>query len=83
MVIFYPVNAVMTVFLNILANPQDLQAKEDVRLLQKTPDIIRDVQKPLTYNAHTYINTIESFVAEMVRLGTCAIERAEQAGQPS
>lgn len=81
MVIFYPVKAIMSVFLNILSNPQDQQAEEDLRLLQKTPDIIRNIQSPLTHNAHTHVDVIEGFVAEMVRLGTCAIERAGQRGQ--
>lgn len=80
MMIFYPVKAIMSVFLNILSNPQDLQAADDLQLLQKTPDIIRTIQNPLTHNAHTHIDVIESFVAEMVRLGTCAIERAGQTG---
>lgn len=73
--------AVLSVFLNILSNPQDEQIKEDLKLLQKTPDIIKSIQNPLTHNVHTHINVIESFVAEMVRLGNCAIKRAGEMDQ--
>lgn len=80
MVVFYPVKAILSVFLNILSHPQDPQAEEDLRLLQKTPDIIRNIQNPLAGNAHAHIDTIEAFVAEMVRLGVCAIKRTGQHG---
>ncbi|KAH6657582.1 hypothetical protein BKA67DRAFT_590998 [Truncatella angustata] len=79
LMIFYPINAVLTVFCNILLNPLDTRAEADLKLLGTAPELI----KTMNFRRHTigeviHIKMIEDFVAELVRLGSCAIQKARQ-----
>ncbi|TLS26421.1 hypothetical protein PpBr36_04248 [Pyricularia pennisetigena] len=78
MVIFYPVQATVRVFLNILLQPRDPQCQEDLKLLRMTSEAIRNIENPGTHTARNYISSIVSFVEETVKLATCAIENSAQ-----
>lgn len=66
----------MTLFFNILINPLDPQSKEDMELLNSAADLIRSmpVRKVTAYEIG-HIKMVDDFVAEMLRLGNCAIEK--------
>ncbi|CAM1502204.1 Fc.00g041880.m01.CDS01 [Cosmosporella sp. VM-42] len=73
-IVFYPTAAVMTLFFNILMNPLDPQAKEDLELLSSAADLIRSMPiRRLTSHEIGHIKMVDDFVAELIRLGNCAI----------
>lgn len=77
MVIFYPMSAVLTIFCNILLNPLSPQAEDDLELLKTAPRLIKNIRiRRLTMNEIMHIKLIEEFVAELIRLGSCAIQKA-------
>ncbi|PHH61100.1 hypothetical protein CDD81_762 [Ophiocordyceps australis] len=79
--IFYPMSALMTVFFNILRNPLDDAASRDVELLSSSYDVIRSMPiSRITRVERDYLQEVDAFIAELYRLGKCAISksRAEQ-----
>ena len=66
----------MTVFFNILRNPQSEHAVHDVELLSTASDVIRSMplHKETAYET-AYLRRMDRFVAELSRLGKCAIAR--------
>ncbi|KAI1855206.1 hypothetical protein JX265_006652 [Neoarthrinium moseri] len=79
MVVFYPMSAILTIFCNILLNPLCPRAEGDLELLNSTPELIRGIRfRRLTLNEVMHIKMIEDFVAELIRLGACAIRKAHQ-----
>ncbi|KAK9772248.1 hypothetical protein SCAR479_11103 [Seiridium cardinale] len=77
MIIFYPMSAVLTIFCNILLNPGTSRALGDLELLRTAPELIKGIRIPrLTLDEVMHIKKIEDFVAEVIRLGLCAIQKA-------
>ncbi|PHH82756.1 hypothetical protein CDD82_4921 [Ophiocordyceps australis] len=79
--VFYPMSALMTVFFNILRNPLDDAASRDVELLSSSYDVIRSMPiSRITRLEKDYLQEVDAFIAELYRLGKCAISksRAEQ-----
>ncbi|KAK9242427.1 hypothetical protein V1506DRAFT_495526 [Lipomyces tetrasporus] len=77
--VFYPITAVLTIFCNILLNPLDPRADEDLDLLNKVPDLIKGMPiRQLSLNEVMHINHLEDFVTELSRLGKCAIVKASE-----
>ncbi|ETS78790.1 hypothetical protein PFICI_08643 [Pestalotiopsis fici W106-1] len=82
MVIFYPMTAILTIFCNILLNPLCSRANEDLELLRTAPHFIKNIRIPrLTENEISHMKMIEDFVAELIRLGSHAILKAQGAQQ--
>lgn len=79
MLLFYPVSALLTIFYNILLNPLDPQAAQDLELLNRAPDLIKGmpIRQP-NINALFHINHVNEFTTELIRLGKCAISKAKQ-----
>jgi hypothetical protein len=79
MILFYPMSALLTIFCNILLNPLDPQAAQDLELINKAPDLIKGmpIRQP-TMNELFHINLVDEFIAELRRLGKCAISKAKQ-----
>ena len=77
--LLYPLSALLTIFYNILLNPLDPQAAQDLELLNRAPDLIRGmpVRQP-NINALFHINLVDEFITELIRLGKCAIGKAKQ-----
>ena len=73
----YPLSALVIVFFNILRYPSRDQAIHDVALLRSTTHLIKKmpVKKVTVYEA-SYLQGIDDFIAELSRLGECAIEKA-------
>lgn len=79
MIIFYPMSAILTIFCSILANPLDPYVEEDLHLLKVVPDLVRDVRRRRTSEVEiAHMQTVTDFVAELIRLGHCAIEKARR-----
>ncbi|GKZ17467.1 hypothetical protein AbraIFM66951_004769 [Aspergillus brasiliensis] len=82
MIIFYPMSAILTIFCSILANPLDPYVEEDLHLLTVVPDLVRDVRRRRTSEVEiAHMQTVTNFVAELIRLGHCAIEKARRQSQ--
>ncbi|KAI5464261.1 hypothetical protein BGZ63DRAFT_439435 [Mariannaea sp. PMI_226] len=76
-IVFYPTAALMTIFLNIITNPLDSQAKLDLDLLSSATDLVRSMPvRRLTSYEIGHIKMVNEFVAELIRLGHCAILKA-------
>lgn len=83
MVIFYPMSAILTIFCNILLHPLSSNARDDLELLQAAPQFIKNIRIPrLTANEITHMKMIEDFVAELIRLGSHAVLKAQETHQP-
>lgn len=72
-------SALLTIFCNILLNPLDPQAAQDLELINRAPDLIKgmSIRQP-AINELFHINLVDEFVAELRRLGECAISKAKQ-----
>lgn len=83
MVIFYPMSAILTIFCNVLLHPLSSNARDDLELLQAAPQFIKNIRIPrLTANEITHMKMIEDFVAELIRLGSHAVLKAQETHQP-
>lgn len=79
MILFYPMSAILTIFCNILHNPLDPQAAQDLELINRAPSLIKGIPIPEpSKNDLFYINLVDEFIAELRRLGECAISKAKQ-----
>ncbi|KAB5513067.1 hypothetical protein GE09DRAFT_981493 [Coniochaeta sp. 2T2.1] len=77
-IVFYPTAAIMTLFFSILLNPLDTQAKLDLELLSSAADLVRNMPiRRLTENEIEHLKMVDDFVAELIRLGNCAISKAK------
>lgn len=69
----------MTLFFNILRNPLGEQAIRDVELLGSASDVIRSMPiRRVTPNVTAYLRKSDEFVAELSRLGKCAIAKSQR-----
>ncbi|KAH6867877.1 hypothetical protein B0T10DRAFT_451458 [Thelonectria olida] len=77
-IVFYPTAAIMTLFFNVLLNPLDTQVKFDLELLSSAADLIRSMPiRRLTEYEIEHLKMVDDFVAELIRLGNCAISKAK------
>ncbi|KAJ4168214.1 hypothetical protein NW765_016900 [Fusarium oxysporum] len=75
---FYPMVAIITLFLNILINPLDGQAQKDLELLASAADIFRLMPaRHYTPQRLDQVQILDSFVTELARLGRCAVYKKE------
>lgn len=77
LVISYPMSATMTIFGNIMMHPLHPRSREDLQLLNITPELLKKM-RPLDWTPNELANMqiIESFVTELIRLGDHAITKA-------
>ncbi|KAK1572870.1 fungal-specific transcription factor domain-containing protein [Colletotrichum navitas] len=81
LVVFYPMSAILEIFCNLLLHPLHPQSAEDLELLKSVPVLIEGLRtRNLTEKEVAHVKTINDFVAELTRLGKCAMvkERQEQ-----
>ncbi|KAI6359520.1 hypothetical protein MCOR25_007027 [Pyricularia grisea] len=80
MLFFYPMSAILTIFCNVLLNPLDASAEEDLEMLGSVESLIKEMRRrrQLTPNEMVNITMIDEFVAELTRLGHCAIHNASR-----
>lgn len=79
MILFYPMSALLTIFCNILHNPLDPQAAQDLELINRARDLIKGMPIPQPNRDELFhIYLVDEFIAELRRLGKCAISKAKQ-----
>ncbi|KAI1826114.1 hypothetical protein F4861DRAFT_546731 [Xylaria intraflava] len=77
--IFYPTLAVLSLFIDILAHPHGAQSHTAVDDLLSAINIIRGLPGPTpTQSELGQTQETAGFITELVRLGRCAIAKAEQ-----
>ncbi|KAI3543709.1 fungal specific transcription factor domain-containing protein [Colletotrichum filicis] len=75
--LFYPVSAVVTLFFNLLRNPLDDQSADDLRLLESIPNLVNVDRARSSIPPYVLdLNTVDDFVAEVIRLSKCAMTMA-------
>lgn len=78
-VVRYATPASITLVLNILVHPLNEQGQQDLELLISAGNLIRCMTtSPLTPSELTCIKDTNSFIMELVFLGTCAIRKASR-----
>ncbi|KAK2470461.1 hypothetical protein H9L39_18078, partial [Fusarium oxysporum f. sp. albedinis] len=76
-IVFYPTASMIALFFNVLQNPHDMQAKLDLELLRSAADLIRRMPiRRLTEYEIEHFKMVDDFVVELIRLGICAISKA-------
>ncbi|TGJ71367.1 hypothetical protein EYR41_003333 [Orbilia oligospora] len=76
LVFYYPVTALITLFANILQNPQDANAKTDLKLMGVVIDFLNKIDEE--ERARCGFEKLIYITEEFVRLAGAAIERAEK-----
>ncbi|TLS29423.1 hypothetical protein PpBr36_02132 [Pyricularia pennisetigena] len=78
MLFFYPMSAILTIFCNVLLHPLGASSEDDLELLGSVENLIKEMRRrrQLTPHEVVNINMIDEFVAELTRLGHCAILNA-------
>jgi hypothetical protein len=67
-------SALLMIFCNLLLNPLDPQAIQDLELLECVPEVIKGLKiRHMTINEILHIKMVDDFVAELTRLAKCAI----------
>ena len=67
----------ITLFFNILQYPLHERAEQDLELLKAAADLINNLPvRRLTTSEVSHMKLINDFVVELVRLGRCAICKA-------
>ena len=71
-------SALLSIFCNILQNPQDPQALKDIGLLRTATGIMERIflRQLYSVNEIVHIKLIADFVTELNRLAQCAINKA-------
>ncbi|EXA32071.1 hypothetical protein FOVG_16647 [Fusarium oxysporum f. sp. pisi HDV247] len=76
-IVFYPTAAMITLFFNILMHPLHERAEQDLELLKTAADLVNNLPvRRLTPHEVSYIELVNDFVVELVRLGRSAICKA-------
>ncbi|KAH7024523.1 uncharacterized protein B0I36DRAFT_208134, partial [Microdochium trichocladiopsis] len=76
-VLFYPLSAIHVLFCDILTNPSEPAAMGDLRLLEATPVLVKNMRNMYLKDSEVeQLARVERFVAELVRLGHKAVARA-------
>ncbi|KAJ9133264.1 C6 transcription factor (Fungal specific transcription factor) [Pleurostoma richardsiae] len=79
MIIFYPLSAVLTIFCNVLLKPLDPRAEQDLELLNSALELVKRMRtSKLTPDEEAHMAMVDGFIAELTRLGTCAVQKARQ-----
>ncbi|KAL7935569.1 fungal-specific transcription factor domain-containing protein [Trichoderma chlorosporum] len=75
--IFYPVSALMSIFFNLLRNPQNEYADHDIGLLASATKVIRSMpMHRITTHELEYLSKMDAFIKELGRLAQAAIAKA-------
>ncbi|KAM5346974.1 hypothetical protein ACJ41O_009979 [Fusarium nematophilum] len=76
-VVFYPIAAMMSLFFNLLMNPLEDQAKDDLELFKSAAELVKNMPvRRLTPHELAHMKLVNDFVAELIRLSSCAMAKA-------
>lgn len=75
--IFYPVSALLSIFFNLLRNPQHEYAEHDIDLLASATKVIRSMpMHRVTTHELEYLRRMDAFIEELGRLCQAATAKA-------
>jgi len=75
--VFYPMSAVVTIFLNSLWDPLRPRAQDDLDLLEAAPDLMRCIKRRgMTESEILHQRVAENFLLGFASLGKQAIARS-------
>lgn len=77
MILYYPVSALVTLFANILQNPQDARARSDLKLMSSVVSFLTMLERDLA-EASGNVNRMLSVCAEFERIARVALDKAEK-----
>jgi hypothetical protein len=70
-------SAALAIFGNIMMHPLHPHSREDLQLLNLTPELLKKIQpRDWTPNELANMRMIDAFLSELLRLGSHAIEKA-------
>jgi len=76
-IVFYPLNAILTIIGNVLLGPLQAKVEQDMKLLESTADLIKQIWTQRSIHIdHSDLVRVESFVSEVIRLGRSTIVAA-------
>ena len=75
---FFPISAVLSLFSSIILDPLDSQSQGDIQLIGLTPKLIRKMVSSLAnIQKREHLESVDSFINELVRLCKLCVARAE------
>ncbi|ETN40371.1 uncharacterized protein HMPREF1541_04648 [Cyphellophora europaea CBS 101466] len=77
LIIYFPVSALVTIFANILQNPQDARARADIKLMDLVVNFLTNV---VADEGSGSLKRMLSICAEFARIARIVIEKAEKDG---
>ena len=77
MILYYPVSALVTLFANILQNPQDARARSDLKLMSSVVSFLTMLERDIS-EASGNVNRMLSVCAEFERIARVALDKAEK-----
>jgi hypothetical protein len=77
LIIYFPVSALVTVFANILQNPQDARARADIKLMDLVVNFLSNV---VADEGSGSLKRMLSICSEFARIARIVIDRAEKDG---
>ncbi|GAM84826.1 hypothetical protein ANO11243_028270 [Dothideomycetidae sp. 11243] len=75
LVLYFPISALVTLFANILQNPQDIRARSDVRLIGSVVEFLSMLSADET---HSHVRRMLNICIEFERISKLALEKAER-----
>ncbi|KAF4555657.1 Fungal specific transcription factor domain-containing protein 37 [Elsinoe fawcettii] len=75
LVLYYPISALVTLFANVLQNPQDVRARSDVRLMSSVVEFLTMLAAE---ESHGHVRRMLSICIEFERISKMALEKAER-----
>ena len=77
LILYFPVSALVTIFANILQNPQDTRARADIKLMDLVVNFLSNV---VTDEGSGSLKRMLSICAEFARIARVVIDKAEKDG---
>ncbi|KAK4634957.1 ABC-transporter-regulating transcription factor [Fulvia fulva] len=77
LVLYYPVSALVTLFANILQNPQDARARSDLKLMSSVVSFLTMLERDVS-EANGNVRRMLSVCAEFERIARVALDKTER-----
>ncbi|KAH7171367.1 hypothetical protein EDB81DRAFT_942127 [Dactylonectria macrodidyma] len=77
--VFYPTAAIIPIFFNILTNPLDPQAEDDLHILSSASELITSMPIcKLTSRETSHVDMVNEYVGEVIKFARCAMAKARR-----
>jgi len=78
LVLYFPVSALVTLFANILQNPQDARARSDLKLMSSVVSFLSMLERDITTESNGNVRRMLSVCAEFDRIAKVVLDKAER-----